>query len=1048
MILSLAFAILKSPSDVGIVTFWLDFFNRGFLGCSIAIRRAMAGLVGLIARLTLPVGEWPEFWPAMFALANSEHIEHRTSLLEVLTEIGDKIFDFLVPQMVDLIAFCGVCMAADQPPEMRVKAMDTFGVLAGEVQESSDELVPVMQPLVMAALEVIDMCVKAGADYEARGGLNTFQAMIRLCPSIIAPHVLDITQFCLITVANHEIDWEVRMECLGFIEDVIKFRPSYLSKHGLLDPVISVIFDVAAEPEPETNPWSSTPHKFAITVLSTISQSVKPKYVFEGVMARVDAWMGSENPWQRRAAVGAIAAIPNGCIEEILPVLENFLPYLQASFEDPDPLVRRAGCSMLHQFSETLSPDFTEHHEVCLPLVFKALNEGDEELQQYALYALVTFLGNIEGDVIVDQLLDDLVRRLVQILETSHSKDLQEIAMNGIATVASSVGDKFIPYFEPVVLILDQLMSITQPELLALRAQALQGAGMIAVAVGKQTFGPWFNHFMEKALESLQFEGRQGTELRECSITFFGDVAEALGEDFLPYLETVMGILFETLSNTDGIKPELGDENRAMAGLMAAAMSDDEEGDTALPQADQDDEDVDEEDRLPEELEGLKYITNRGLIQEKTDAIQTLGVIAIAVGAAFMPYLERSIELFETLARYVHPKVRTIVAFGLESCATVLNAAYPPAAVYVTGSGEDPAAFPLHPEVQNFINTLIETFCKRIRTDIDLAVVCRNIQALSTFVKNFGPPSVHDAIATAIGPAIALALNSDTVSHRMAEEEGDDENEMIYQESLAVFDACCDFIIDVARGYGPAFGQWFSLLEGILLHAAAADDQEPTDPADDPNTVWRQQAVGCLSETADAATMAAFDDKQVQILLARAMKGLKDPAITIRTNSIYLVRSVVTSPSSFDWYPIILPILIPFLLDEDDQTADNSNGAIANMIATNPAGLPMDEVITEWLSGFPIRCDQIEAGISFGVLLNLLENANQHIFPHIPVAFRILIDAIGSEVVEEDLRLGKITDVTRSLWAQFSAELTPVLDELEEDSLHNVKLILGLDQAQ
>lgn len=997
----------------------------------------------MIARVSFPGDEWPEFWPAMFQLANSPEESHRESLLEIIEELGDKSFKYMEPYMTDLVAFCGACMANDQSPHLRVAAMKSFGTLAGEVQEDSDELVPVMQPHVMAVLEIVAYCVQEGADFEARAGLNIFQAMIRLCPSILAPHVLDIVQFCLVTVANVEgIDWDVRIECLGFIEEVIKLRPSYLSKHGMLDPVLTVAFGIAAEPQVEgLAAWTITPHRYALQVIDTIAQNVKPKYVFSNIMARIDAWMSSPNPWERRAAVGALSAIPGGCVEQMMPQIETFLPYMQAAFEDPDHFVRQAACILLGQFADFLSPDILEYHETCLPLAYKALCEDNEEVQERSLYALVTFLEDLNTEHLT-VILDELIRRLVHVLENSSNKDLQEMTVECIGTLAAAALDKFLPYWETIIKIMNQLMEITDPELMSLRAHALRCSGMVAMAVGKDVFQPYFDHFMNKARESFNLSGAEATQMREYSIVFFGDVAEALGTDFAPYFDVVLDLILTSLMNTDGAAPELGEENQAMAALMA--NSDDEQDELTFKGAPDEDDGDDGDDDLPAELQGLTYITNQGLIDEKIVALQSLGTIAYAMQQLFVPHIDEVLKVLATTARYVHPKVRNFTVYPMEACANALQNAYPPERPWVAGTGADPTQFPLHPEVQKFVDELIVVFCKRIVSDIDLSVVARYTEALKVLLNSLGAPAIHGSMSGPIGPSLLAVMHSNTVAHGMATEEADDENETIQQELLAVFDAACSFIIDLAKSYGSAFPQWFGLLEGVIVNLSANDEEPEIDPAEDPNLVWRQEAIGCLAEVADAAGIECFTPDHIQIFLARAIRALKEPALNIQCNGMYLTRLITGSTHALSYYPHLLPLIMPHLSAEDDQLADNTLGAVAQMITSGPDRIPMEEVLPEWLSAFPIRMDQIESGIAYGTLIALLEHASQHIFPHIPDAFRILIDGVSSPVLTEDMHV-KVAETIKSLWNQFGGELQAVLETLDEESAHNVQQIL---QAQ
>lgn len=993
----------------------------------IVLRRAMSDLVTLIARLTLPLDHWPEFWPAMFEMANSGNDTQKISLLGVIEDLGDKIFELMRPQLPDLLPFVHHCLQNTEDPHVRVAAMKAIGTLMGEVNEEQDELVEKLKPFVPLMLELIEFCVHQGADMEANDGLCIFQAMVETCPSILSPHVSAITHFCLLTASNTGLEWEVRSECLTFLEWVIQFRPSFIIKQHLLDPILDVCFSIASEPDMEgVQTWEITPHRFAMQIVDCLCSYIKPKHTFRNIMARVDAWMVSENPWERRTAISAISAMPKGCVEEMLKSLEEYFPYMEAAFNDQESVVRQAGCIMLSQFADFLSPPILEHYEFCLPLAYKALCEEDPEIQERALFSLIAFMEHLDHSG-VESLLPDIIQRLVNLLETSDNKDIQDSAISAIAACASAALEQFTPFWEHIVKMLQQLMDVTG-ELIPLRARALDCVGVISMAVGKDVFAPYFDYFMNKALESYHMQNDEPI-LREMAINFFGNAAEALQQDFAPYFETALGLILESLTNVDGAQPELDDSNRAMAQLMVDSDDDDDAIDRNLGTV------HDDEDRLPGELTGLHYVTNQGLVEEKTVALQALGTFAHAMGPLFVPHIARCMEVLDVTATYVHPKVRSFTIYPMETFVHCINLAYPPANPWVLGS--NPEAHPLAPESQEFASNMIEMFLKRIVADFDLGVVARYVEGITFIMNTLGAPALYDHMP-AVAAAILKVLHMETVAHVMETDNGDGENEEIAHELLLVFDNACDFIIALAKQYQSGFGIWFPLLEGLIKHLTVDGELS----ADDGSERYRQEAVGALAEVTEACTVHAFSPEQVRVLLAQGIKSLSDPHESTRCNAIYLLRLVTLSPESFDWWQPITNIVVPLLADEDDQTVDNANGCIASMIQTNPSLLPMTELLPAWLEAFPVRTDQIESTFAYGTLMNLLEHASQDIFPHIPTAFKILVDSLGSPVITEETRV-RVTATLKSLWSQFSAELQPVLETLDEDGNNNLQTALA-----
>lgn len=994
------------------------------------LRKTMADLITLVARLTLPLDHWPEFWPAMFQLANSPEPTHRQSFLGIIEDLGDKIFELMRPQLDDIIAFCQVSLGADQDPHVRVAAMKAAGVLMGEISEEKDPLVAKFRPLVPGMLEIIKFSVQQGADQEAIDGLCIFQAMIETCPNIISPHVSKITEFSLAIASNPEIEWEIRSECLTFMEWVIQFRPSFVIKQHLLDPILDVAFTVAAEPETEKfDAWEVTPHRFSLQVIDCVARFIKPKYTFQNLMSRVDAWMSSQNPFERRAAIGALSAMPNGCVEEMLPAIPQLLPYMVAAFDDPNTFVRQAGCILLGQFADFLSPDILEHYETCLPLAYRAMCEEDPEIQERALYSLITFLENMDNDGI-GNMLDQLITRLVNLLQSSNNKDIQDMSISAIAAVASATLDKFVPYWEPIVKLLQELMDVTAPDLIPLRARALDCVGVISMAVTKEVFGPYFHYFMNKALEGFSLVGVESTELRELSINFFANVAEALGQDFMPYFETCLDLILTSLKNIEGSKPELDEQGLQMARLL---IDDDEDEEAPNAPVDPDDD----EDRLPPELQGLDYVVNQGLVEEKTVSLQALGTFAHALGPLFVPYIDRCLPVLETVSRYVHPKVRSFAIYPLETFLVCIHQSHPSENPWTPGA--NPEEHPLPENVQSFADSLLQTFLKRIVADFDLGVVSRYLESIRFILNTLGAPAIHNHMPS-IGSVILKVLHMETAAQVMETDEGDEDNEEIEQELLAVFNSGCDLIISLAKAYVAQFPIWFPLLEGVIQHLNTGVSGD-VEPVEDGSEKWRQEAVGALAEVTEACGVSSYSHEQVHLLLAQAIKALHDPHVSTRCNAIYLARLLVSSPSTFDWWPKILEMIVPLLQSDDEQTIDNCLGCIAIMIQVNPQLLPMSELVPMWLSAFPVRIDQIESGFAFGTLFSLLEHASQDIFPHIPIAFNILIDSLGSPVITDETR-EKAGEAIKHLWSQYSSELQSVISSLNEEQTNNFNHVI------
>jgi hypothetical protein len=157
---------------------------------------------------------------------------------------------------------------------------------------------------------------------------------------------------------------------------------------------------------------------------------------------------------------------------------------LYKGFADDDVRVRKVACLCLSQFSENFS-DITEHHEQVIPLLLRAMNENDAEVQERACYSLVAYLENLDERVM--KYSDMLMTRLIDLLRKGN-KDIQEMAISGISAVASCAKQSFMTYYAPVMEMMKQLMTIGHHDQLLLRSRATECAGIVALAVGKENF--------------------------------------------------------------------------------------------------------------------------------------------------------------------------------------------------------------------------------------------------------------------------------------------------------------------------------------------------------------------------------------------------------------------------------------------------------------------------------------------------------------------------------------------------------------------------------
>lgn len=143
------------------------------------------------------------------------------------------------------------------------------------------------------------------------------------------------------------------------------------------------------------------------------------------------------------------------------------------------------------------------------------------------------------------------------------------MAVSGIAAVASAAGKKFVPYAKTVLEMVKGAVTQETSNLAELRGCVTEMVGVVALAIGKEEFAPYFPYFMEEAFKGMLLEEMPG--LRSYTYSFFGNVAECLGRDAKGLLPQLMPFVKAGLDNSEGVEVGGGDHD----GMMGRLVGDD-----------------------------------------------------------------------------------------------------------------------------------------------------------------------------------------------------------------------------------------------------------------------------------------------------------------------------------------------------------------------------------------------------------------------------------------------------------------------------------------
>jgi hypothetical protein len=264
----------------------------------------------------------------------------------------------------------------------------------------------------------------------------------------------------------------------------------------------------------------------------------------------VPTLLGDKTSWQRRtAALSTVAAIAEGCLDQMRGHLAQVVDAVVPCLLDPHPRVRYAACNAVGQLSLDYAPDPNKEHQMCFQTMFHAKvvpallkmmeDNANPRVQAHGAAALVNFCEHTKGPTI-QPYLNDILMRLGGMLQ-SGSRIVLEQTVTAIATVADSAEKHFQQYYPHFMPLLKGIMvSATKPEYRLLRGKTMECISLIGIAVGKAVFAQDAMEVMKLLFETQQTTMDPDDPQISYMLSAWARMCEILGQDFVPYLQHVM----------------------------------------------------------------------------------------------------------------------------------------------------------------------------------------------------------------------------------------------------------------------------------------------------------------------------------------------------------------------------------------------------------------------------------------------------------------------------------------------------------------------------
>lgn len=403
--------------------------------------------------------------------------------------------------------------------------------------------------------------------------------------------------------------------------------------------------EVWLEADPAEDPTDDTyPHVYEQS-LDRLSCALGGKAVLPAAFQHIPGMLASHDWRLRHAGLMAIAAVGEGTSKVMQNELGKVVELIIPLFNDAYPRVRYAACQCVGQLCTDLEEIIQEqYHRQLFSALIPTLEAPEARVHAHAAAALINFCEGVERDTLIPYL-DPIVERLLKLLNPATDSGrqvkryVQEQAITTLAMVADASETTFAKHYTSIMpLLLNVLRNASTAEYRKLRVKAMECAGLIAIAVGRDVFRGDANTFVELLVRIQNSPvDPSDTMLPHYLIATWAKVCQAMGPEFEPYLPVVMPPLLRAAS----VKADVS---------------------------------IYDDDEVPEDKEGWETITMDGqqvgvrtsAIDEKCQAFETLVIYCSTLGSQFSPYLSQSLELvLPSLRFYLHDGVR-------EACAMIL----------------------------------------------------------------------------------------------------------------------------------------------------------------------------------------------------------------------------------------------------------------------------------------------------------------------------------------------------------------------------------------
>eukprot|EP01105_Mastigella_eilhardi_P013828 TRINITY_DN3150_c0_g2_i1.p1 TRINITY_DN3150_c0_g2~~TRINITY_DN3150_c0_g2_i1.p1 ORF type:complete len:1100 (+),score=326.01 TRINITY_DN3150_c0_g2_i1:71-3301(+) len=944
------------------------------------VRRSASEVVGVLSRMTLPAGAWPELLPFLHQCIQSTNNDHKEAALKLFGLITDIITmgdsgQQLKPVITNLL---GRELAnASNSPNVRLAALIAVGSLVPQF-ETEEEVLMFRDGLLPHLIEVVRYCIQHNLDDYVVDSFSVFDDLMEMPLQAVMSCMPPLVRFA-VEVASSKLEFTSRMMALSFVEWVSRYKPKLIT-HDLLQQIVMILLNLSAEPE-DDGMDDTSPHQFATQMFDQLAYWLPSRLMFQTVIAAIPPLLQSTNFLHRKAALATLASLCENCTESFRTHLAELVPRIVACFRDAEKQVREVAFCCMGEFASHLKPEIVDYHAQILPGIFESTVDTDYEVQRKSCLVLEVFASNLGPKI--EPYVPALMQRLGALLQQGPAK-LRDVVIMVIGSTADSAKASFLPYFGQLMPFLQQVITLKAEGDIILRGRGLECMACVAKAVGRDAFTPYVNDYMSAALESISINSTFQFELLEMTFGSLSDMVEVLKDQFLPYLPKFMPHLINMMDSTDGYTAEPPEEEVV-------------EGDSGTGGIESD-----EDDEAEEEPVNMSY--DVAFAEAKAAACFCVGMVARELTPHFVPYAEKTLGSMKKLGDHVDGEVRQAVANALQFFVKVSTTCFPPSA--------DPQE--VHPSTRAVLDVVMGVLLDQLHNDEERDVVIQALDSIAYIIKEVkvaGVAPYYETLTQGLmnvlqkkAPCQSADSDEPASQSQSGDDDADEDKEIELHETVGAV------VVELAHVFGKQLQPFFMQALPFFVRMMRPSN----------HMYYRGLSVGTIAEY---VKITGVDTQELLPSVMPAIcAGLQDPNKKVRHNSAFAVGLLLAGagPRVTAYHGQALQLLRPLLAEGSPRrTRDNAVGAVARIITAQGALLPLDQMIPVLLESLPLRRDMEENEPVYTCIVGLFRDHLDKIAPHMLRVLQIFGQVLGPQQQLEAPLRQQLVLLLRSLVAQF-----------------------------